>query len=126
MNPNNRVVNNTGFITNQESILKLATLNVPKFSCEYKEWSTFHDMFMALIHSNETLTDVQQYFYLKFSLIGDAKRVIQYFKTIIKNYQITWKFLNDRYNNKCILVQNHTRVVFELKFIIKESALKLR
>jgi hypothetical protein len=41
----------------------LAALNVPEFSGNYKEWSTFNDMFSALIHSNEALTQVQKFFF---------------------------------------------------------------
>lgn len=85
--------------SNQASIVKLAALNVPQFSGDYNEWSTFHDIFVALIHSNDAFTDVQQFFYLKSALIGDARKIIQCLETSSKNYPIAWKCLNERYNN---------------------------
>jgi len=64
----NEIENNAGqsvssaisSVSNQASIVKLAALNVPNFSGDYKAWSTFNDMFTALIHSNEALTDIQK------------------------------------------------------------------
>lgn len=112
--------------SNQASIVKLAALNVPTFSGDYKEWSTFHDMFVALIHGNEALTDVQKFFYLKSALTSDALMVIQSFETSAKNYTIAWECLNERYNNKRILVQNHTKAIFDLDPLEDESAIKLR
>jgi hypothetical protein len=46
--------------------------SLAEFSGNYKGWSTFNDMFYALIHSNEALTKVQKFFYLKAALFGDA------------------------------------------------------
>lgn len=112
--------------SNQASIVKLAALNVPTFSGDYKEWSTFYDMFVALIHGNEALTDVQKFFYLKSALTSDALMVIHSFETSAKNYTIAWECLNERYNNKRILVQSHTKAIFDLDPLEDESAIKLR
>lgn len=122
---NNRNPSSAGG-SHQASIVKLAALNVPEFSGSYREWSTFNDMFTALIHTNEALTDVQKFFYLKSSLAGEAAKVIQCFETSAKNYRIAWDCLNERYNNKRIMVQAHTKAIFDLEIITEESAEKLR
>ncbi|KAL4104628.1 hypothetical protein QTP88_019922 [Uroleucon formosanum] len=57
--------------SNQASIVKLAALSIPEYSGNYKEWATFHHLFVALIHSNEALT-VQRFFYLKAALTGEC------------------------------------------------------
>ncbi|KAL4097339.1 hypothetical protein QTP88_022133 [Uroleucon formosanum] len=49
----------------QASIVKLASLKVPEFGGNYKEWSTFKDMFSAMVHSNEEVKEVQKFFCLK-------------------------------------------------------------
>lgn len=41
------------------SIVKLVPLNVPVFS---GNWTSFHDMFLALIHTNTSLMNVQKFF----------------------------------------------------------------
>jgi len=83
-------------------------------------------MFVALVHRNEDITDVQKFFYLKAALKGDALMVIQSFETSAKNYTIACECLNERYNNKRILVQNHTKAIFYLAPLEDESAIKLR
>jgi hypothetical protein len=108
------------------SIVKLAPLNVPEFSGNYQEWTTFHDIFVALIHSNKSLMEVQKFFYLKSALTGDAQNVIKSLETTAQNYEVAWSTLVERYNNKRYLVQNHTNAIFNLEPIQKESSVKLR
>jgi len=81
--------------SNQASIVKLAALSVPEYSGDYKEWATFHDMYVALIHSNEALTDVQRFFYLKSALTGEAEKMIKSFETSAKNYTTAWEYLKE-------------------------------
>jgi len=50
------------------SIVKLAAINIPVFSGDYKDWSAFNDMFMALVHMNDSLSPVQKFFYLRSSI----------------------------------------------------------
>jgi len=68
----------------------------------------------------------KSFFYLKSALAGDAAKVIQCFETSAKNYKIAWDCLNERYNNKRIMVQAHTKAIFDLEIITEESAEKLR
>lgn len=86
-------------VSNQGSIVKLAALNVSSFRGHYKSWSTFHDMFVALIYGNEALSDVQRFFYLKAALTGDALKAIRCFEMSAKYYEIAWESLNERFNN---------------------------
>lgn len=51
----------------KSSIVKLAAINIPVFSGDYKEWSAFSDMFMALVHFNDSLSPVQKFFYSIYS-----------------------------------------------------------
>lgn len=112
--------------SHQASVVKLAALNVPEFSGNYKEWTTFKDVFGALIHSNEALTKVQKLIYLKAALSGDAAEVVKCLETIANNCEVAWDCLNERYNNKRIIVQSHTKAIFELEGITEESSTKLR
>jgi len=108
------------------SIVKLAPLNVPVFSGNYENWTSFHDMFLALIHTNLPLMNVKKFFYLKSSLEGNALQVIKSLETTAENYETAWKTLVNRYSNKRFLIQNHIKSMFDLEPVYKESALKLR
>jgi len=108
------------------SIVKLAPLNIPVFSGNYENWTSFHDMFLALIHTNTSLMDIQKFFYLKSSLEGNALQVIKSLETTAENYETAWTTLINRYSNKRFLIQNHIKSMFDLEPLYKESALNLR
>jgi hypothetical protein len=39
--------------------MKLAPIDVPTFSGAYEEWSAFHDIYIAMIHNNPGIDDIQ-------------------------------------------------------------------
>ncbi|KAF0729977.1 DUF1758 domain-containing protein, partial [Aphis craccivora] len=71
---------------------------------------------------------------IKITRYGDANKTARsiersankIFERSAKNYTIAWECLNERYNNKRILVQSHTKAIFDLDLLEDESALKLR
>jgi len=107
-------------------MVKLAPIEIPKFSGIYSEWKPFFDMFTALVHSNDKIDDVQKFFYLRAALSDDAENVVKCFQTTAENYHIAWNSLIERYNNKKLLVQAHTKSLFELEPVRLESANQLR
>ncbi|KAF0748793.1 Uncharacterized protein FWK35_00024408 [Aphis craccivora] len=110
----------------KSSVVKLAAINIPLFSGDYKDWSTFNDMFMALVHTNDSLSPVQKFFYLRSSISGTAANVIKSLETTAKNYETAWATLTTRYSNKKVLAQAHTKALFDLEIISSESSTKLR
>ncbi|KAF0711208.1 DUF1758 domain-containing protein [Aphis craccivora] len=112
-------------MTNQ-AFVKLAALQIPQFSGAYTDWASFHDIFSALVHKNESLSDIQKFFYLRSSLSGDAENVINCLQTTADNYKVAWESLTERYDNKKVLIQVHTKSIFDLEPIKKESSYQLR
>lgn len=110
----------------KSSVVKLAAINIPLFSGDYKNWSTFNDMFMALVHTNDLLSPIQKFFYLRSSISGTAANVIKSLETTAKNYETAWATLTTRYSNKKVLAQTHTKALFDLEIISSESSTKLR
>jgi len=106
--------------------VKLAALNVPTFSGNYYEWTSFFDIFSALIDENSALSSIEKFFYLRASLSGEALTSIQCLETTANNYTMAWKSLVERYNNKRVLVQAHVKAIYDLEVMINESAAKLR
>jgi len=111
---------------NINSMVKLAALQIPQFSGAYTDWAAFHDIFSALVHKNESLNDIQKFFYLRSSLAGDAESVINCLQTTADNYIVAWNSLIERYDNKKVLIQVHTQAIFDLEPIKKESSSQLR
>lgn len=56
-----RVSSKISEMTNQ-AFVKLAALQIPQFSGAYTDWASFHDIFSALVHKNEALSDIQKFF----------------------------------------------------------------
>lgn len=109
-----------------QSALKLAAIEIPKFTGVYTEWAAFYDIYMALIHENKSMGDIQKFFYLRSCLGGDAEKVIQCLQTTAENYQAAWKSLTTRYDNKRVLIQVHVKALFDLEPLKKESSVHLR
>ena len=57
---------------------------------------------------------------------GEALNVIQSIPVTNENYQNAWKALNDRYNNKKVMVNYHLSELFNLKPLSNENFSALR
>ncbi|XP_066585540.1 uncharacterized protein [Prorops nasuta] len=86
--------------------LRLPKLDLPKFSGDYSEWSTFYDSFKSMIHDNSTLPGVQKFHYLKACLQGEASSVIRSLAGSNDSYLTAWNALVTRYTNERIITSN--------------------
>ncbi|XP_060861787.1 uncharacterized protein LOC132938793 [Metopolophium dirhodum] len=112
-----------GFCCNNSNApIQLAAISLPTFSGIYNEWPTYYDIFGIMVHKNDRISDIQRFFHLRASLSGEAAQVIQGIETTAAaNYSIAWESLIARYNNKKVLIQSHTRGLYELSVINEES-----
>lgn len=108
------------------SSVQFPKINLPIFSGNFEEFMTFNDSFNALIHVNPALTDIERFHYLRSSLKGDAAQIISGLETTSSNYQAAWTLLQERYDNKRLIIHNHVKALFELTSISKESHAALR
>lgn len=107
-------------------LVKLKPLEIPTFTGKFDDWVTFQDIFRALVHENKFITDIEQFYYLRNALEGEASSLIKNLETCSSNYDIAWKIVTTRYNNTRLLIQTHTKRIFDLEPINKESAIKLK
>ncbi|XP_047032323.1 uncharacterized protein LOC124639132 [Helicoverpa zea] len=112
--------------TRNRRLVKLPTIQLPKFSGSYEKWLEFHDTFSSLIHCNDDIDDVNKFHYLKACLEGSAAVVIQSIEFSANNYSVAWKILCDRYDNKRVLINNHVAALFNLETVKKESSVALK
>lgn len=108
------------------NFVKLPPLDLPTFKGNYDGWLGFVDTFTALIHSNNSLSDVQKFYYLKSCLKGDAARVIHSIEVTDINYEIAFKLLRERYENKKVIIQSHIKCLFDLQIVGKNILDDLR
>lgn len=89
--------------------IQVPRLNVPSFSGNYEEWQSFHDLFVAAVHSNDSLRPAQKLQYLKSLVKGAAETTIKYTPITDANYATAWQALQDRFANKRAIVNTHIR-----------------
>ncbi|XP_030763274.1 uncharacterized protein LOC115887891 [Sitophilus oryzae] len=124
---NSQNVQQTGTDNNMTfASIKLPQINLPTFDGAHDQWLYFRDTFRSLIHNNNSLTSTQKFHYLRLSLRGIANETISSLEACDDNYQIAWNILQDRFENKPLLVNNHIKSIFNLPSLTKESHQGLR
>ncbi|XP_059052238.1 uncharacterized protein LOC131846836 [Achroia grisella] len=118
--------NTDGSRINNHQLVKLPTINLPKYQGSYDNWLEFHDTFSSLIHSNDNMDEINKFHYLRASLEGSAAVIIQSIEFSASNYAVAWQLLCDRYNNKRLLIQNHVNNLFNVESIKNESSVSLK
>ncbi|KAH9645477.1 hypothetical protein HF086_003494, partial [Spodoptera exigua] len=103
-------------------LVKLPTIQLPKFNGTYDKWLEFRDTFSSLIHLNDQIDKINKFHYLRASLEGTAAVVIQSIEFSADNYSIAWDLLNERFDNKRLLIQNHVSALFNIETVSKESS----
>lgn len=106
--------------------IKLPQIQLPRFSGNYEEWQTFHDMFLSLIHKNKSLSAVQKLHYLKCSLYGEAELLLKNIATTETNYDEAWLQLTRRYTNKRFNCNQVMKVLFGQRNLSSESATSIK
>lgn len=106
--------------------IKLPKIELVKFSGDYKQWVNFSEIFKSLVIKNSTLTEVQKLYYLKAVVVGEAASLINSLELSEVNFQVAWKLLEDRYQNRKITINILIREMFNFPTLNKESAASLR
>lgn len=102
--------------------VQLPKILIPTFSGNYTEWTSFRDLFLSLIHKNNSLDDVQKLHYLKGYLRGEAEQLIRHVPITSANYKLCWDQLEHRYHNKRHLANCILQKLLNQKPLNSESA----
>lgn len=95
----------------QPAAIRLPHITLPTFSGDYASWTAFRDMFVSLIHSNGSLSNVQKLHYLKRNLRDKAADFLRHTPITNDNYAFAWAALQARYANKKILVETQLKLL---------------
>lgn len=106
----------------KKALMKLPKIPLPIFSGKFEEWNLFKTQFLTLIHDNNELSENEKLFYLRGSLREQAK-IIQ---TSDDTYSSLFKALEQRYENKRIIVDCHIKGILNMQAIKHESAKDLQ
>lgn len=117
--------NNSNMQSHNMQDLKLPRLSIPTFSGRFDEWTTFYDTFSTYVDSS-SIADVNKMHYLKASVTGTAKQLIQNLPPTDANYKLAWELMYKRFNNVRAIVNACFRKLFEQKPIQTPNANNIR
>lgn len=89
-------------------------MDIPMFSGNYQQWTSFKDLFSEAIHNNIALSNAQKMQFLKSKLRGEAERLVQHLQISTDNYPVAWEILNNRYNNVRLIFATHANTLLTL------------
>ncbi|XP_025994180.2 uncharacterized protein LOC113004598 [Solenopsis invicta] len=107
------------------SVSHLPPIKIPPFSGKPEDWESFRDRFSSLIIQNKELTAFSRMHFLASSLTGSALDAIKTVPVTADNFDIAWKILLSRYDNKRRLVDVHIAALLNLPSVNRESAAEL-
>lgn len=113
-------------VTIKQSNVKLPKLNVPTFNGNLKAWPTFIGLYKSLIHSNESLTNIEKFQYLLSVLSGEALTLIKNLPLSNDNYSIAFDNLLKRYQNTRLLATYYWEEIINAPKLSSESPRILR
>ncbi|XP_062703664.1 uncharacterized protein LOC134286109 [Aedes albopictus] len=103
------------------SRVMLPDIKLPSFSGRIQEWTSFRDTFRSLIHNNQQLADVDKFTYLRSSTTGEALQELNSVELTGDNYEVAWKMLEKKYENKKLIVKAHLDALFAVEPMRREN-----
>lgn len=100
----------------------LPPIQLPPFSGRIDEWESFRDRFDSLIIQNKELSNFSRMHFLASSLTGRARDSIANLPITAANFEIAWKTLISRYENKRRIIESHVSTLYHLPTLSRESA----
>ncbi|XP_053390231.1 uncharacterized protein LOC128553139 [Mercenaria mercenaria] len=93
---------------------RLPKFSLPTFNGNILEWQAFWDSFSSAVHSNQNLTDVQKFNYLRSQLKDEAARKIDGFALTNANYSNAVELLHEQYGQKHKIVHAYIQSLLHL------------
>lgn len=112
--------------SNSKPSVRLPVMDLPKFDGDYDKWENFRDMFLALIHNDESIDNIQKFYYLTSALTAVAAKVIKSIKITSDNYQLAWDLLKSRFEDTQIIIKNHVKALVESSLVGNNTKTRLR
>lgn len=91
--------------------VNLPTINLPTFDGNHTKWLEFRDTFELLVNENKHIAAINKFQYLRNCLVGSASVAIRSIEFAEANYELAWRKVCDRYNNKNTLINNHLSAI---------------
>jgi len=122
----NSSINNNSVSTVAVQRARLAPVLLPKFHGNIQEYESYFDCFKAMVHNEDVYPPAQKFSYLRSSLSGPALDVIKAILMTETNYAVAIKRLQQRYENKSLVIQSHIRAILDYPQVESTTAVELQ
>jgi hypothetical protein len=99
------------------STIKIA---LPRFSGDIMKWTTFWDSYKSAVHSNDELSDVDKFNYLKSLLERTAYEAIAGLTLSSANYAEAVDILEKRFGNKQLIISKHMETLLNMDVVTSD------
>lgn len=106
--------------------VKLPEISIPPFTGEISQWTSFMELFSALILNDSSLTSIQKFIYLKSYLRGEPVKLIDTLELTNDNFKIALEILKDRYENKLVILNTYINALLDYPVLLKCTSQSLR
>ncbi|CAI6343037.1 unnamed protein product [Macrosiphum euphorbiae] len=104
---------NASFNSYRPHRTQLAPISLPSFDGNIQEWSSFFDIFRAMVHEEDSFTTAQKLYHLRSCLLGPALDLVRSIPISDGNYAVVLDRLKHRYDNKSLVIQSHIRAILD-------------
>ncbi|XP_057329855.1 uncharacterized protein LOC130670464 [Microplitis mediator] len=101
--------------------IKLPEIPLPTFDVSYEGWSSFIDLFTAIIDDNATMSDARKLQYLRLAVQGKARQIIQSLGTTGQNYKTALELLKNKYDCTRKIIRRHWGLLRDLPRLAKDT-----
>ncbi|XP_011169519.1 uncharacterized protein LOC105202633 [Solenopsis invicta] len=105
---------------------KLPNIELPFFSGRIEDWPAFRDLFVSILSRHPMLADVERLHYLKTRVQGEAEERSKNLPTTSDNFKRAWAILEERYENKRVLVRSYLSTFSKMSRMKTESVTDLK
>ena len=100
--------------------VKLPKISLPSFDGDVMKWAAFWDSFNSAIHTNNTLSEIDKFNYLRSLLQGTAYDAIAGLALSAVNYQKAVTILRKRFGNKQLIISRHMEALLNVTAVTSD------
>ena len=101
--------------------VKLPKLTLPHFNGNLTKWTAFWDSYESAIHSNDELSEVDKFNYLRSLLEGPAFEAVRGLTLSSANYQEAISILKKRFGNRQLIVSKHMETLLNIDSVASDQ-----
>lgn len=105
---------------------QLAPIPLPRFNGNIQDWSSFFDIFQAMVHRDEGYSAAQKFYNLRSCLDGPALDLVRSTPVCDGNYEVVIQLLKQRYDNRSLVIQSHIRSILNCPYMEESPASSLQ